>query len=507
MSERIKDIQTKEVQNQISSYRSIFKATSLFGGVQVYNILISIISSKFVAILLGPLGVGIKGLFQSSISMIEGFTSMGISRSAVRDVSLANGTGDHNKIGRTVCALKKLVWATGLFGMIVFIVLSPLLSKFSFGNYDYTLSFIFLSVILLFNQLSAGQLVVLQGLRRLNFLAKASALGATLGLLVSVPLYYLLGIKGIVPTLILTSISALILSWFFSQKVEIPKVKISNKEALQEGNKMLRMGIAMSVSSVLSLLFSYLLRGFIRYQGDIEAVGIFSAGFAIINTYVGMIFDAMIKDFYPRLSAVSDDDAKCLQVVNQQAEVGTLIMAPMLIACLVFIPVVIWILYSDKFMGAMEYIVWAIPGMLLKMASWAIALIFTAKGNPKLYMSNEVFGSVQSFICSIAGYFFFGLKGLGIGFTVGYLLYLLKVYITAHKQFKFSFTRSFLKLYGIQFLLVSVCLAFVVIFKGMLLYILGSLMLIVSGYISINGINKRTNIIQVIKERIGNGQK
>ena len=195
MSERIKDIQTKEVQNQISSYRSIFKATSLFGGVQVYNILISIISSKFVAILLGPLGVGIKGLFQSSISMIEGFTSMGISRSAVRDVSLANGTGDHNKIGRTVCALKKLVWATGLFGMIVFIVLSPLLSKFSFGNYDYTLSFIFLSVILLFNQLSAGQWVVLQGLRRLNFLAKASALGATLGLLVSVPLYYLLGIK------------------------------------------------------------------------------------------------------------------------------------------------------------------------------------------------------------------------------------------------------------------------------------------------------------------------
>ena len=507
MSEGVKDIQATEANDQTSSYRSIFKATSLFGGVQVYNILISIISSKFVAVLLGPLGVGIRGLLQSSVSMVEGFTSLGISRSAVRDVSLANGTDDHYKIGRTVTALKKLVWATGLLGMIVTMVLSPLLSKLSFGNYDYTISFILLSVILLLNQLSAGQLVVLQGLRRLKFLAKASVIGATLGLLVSVPLYYLLGIKGIVPTLILTSISSLLLSWYFSRKVEIVKVKITNKEALQDGKVMLRMGVAMSVSSILTLLFSYLLRGFIRYQGDIEAVGIFTAGFAIINTYVGMIFDAMIKDFYPRLSAVSSDNYKCQQVVNQQAEMGTLIMAPILIACLVFMPIVIWILYSDKFMGAMDYIIWAIPGMLFKLASWTVALIFTAKGDSKLYMSNEIFGSILSFLCSIAGYYLCGLIGLGLGFTIGYLLYLLKVYITAYKQFDFSFTKSFLQLYGIQFVLVCLCLVFVVVFKGWLLYVLGCIILLFSGYISIKGMNDRTHFIHYLKERIGNGKK
>lgn len=504
MSENINDIPATEANNQTSSYRSIFKATSLFGGVQVFHILINIISSKFVAVLLGPLGMGIKGLLQSSIFMIEGFTSMGISRSAVRDVSMANGTGNQYVIGRTVAALKRLVWVTGLLGMIVTIVLSPLLSKLSFGNYDYTLPFVFLSIILLFNQLSAGQLVLLQGLRRLKYLAKASAIGATLGLIVSVPLYYLLGVKGIVPTLILTSVSSLALSFYFSKKVEVQKVRISNKEALQEGRLMLRMGIAMSVSSLLTLVFSYLLRGFIRYQGDIEAVGIFTAGFAIINTYVGMIFDAMIKDFYPRLSAISSDNVKCSQVVNQQAEVGILIMAPMLIACLVFMPIVIWILYSDKFMGAMDYIVWAIPGMLFKLASWTVALIFTAKGNPKLYMSNEVFGSILNFICSITGYYLWGLKGLGLGFTTGYLLYLLKVYITAHNQFEFSFTISFLKLFGIQFMLVGICLVMEIVFKSWFLYVLGSIVFIVSGYISLKGMNDRTNFMQVIKKRIGN---
>ena len=40
-----------------SSYRQIVKATSVFGGVQGFNILISIIRSKVVAVLLGPAGI------------------------------------------------------------------------------------------------------------------------------------------------------------------------------------------------------------------------------------------------------------------------------------------------------------------------------------------------------------------------------------------------------------------------------------------------------------------
>ena len=63
MSEEQKEIQSFSVkEDKTSSYRNIFKATSLFGGVQVYQILIGIIKQKFVAVLLGTSGVGIQGL-------------------------------------------------------------------------------------------------------------------------------------------------------------------------------------------------------------------------------------------------------------------------------------------------------------------------------------------------------------------------------------------------------------------------------------------------------------
>ena len=135
--------------NNQSSYRSIFKATSLFGGVQVYQILIQIIKSKFIAVLLGPAGVGIMGLYQSGLQLVQQLSSMGLAQSAVRDVSEANGSNDIKKIARIVTVVRKLVWFTGLLGLIIVICCSPLLSKMSFGNYDYTIPFIILSITLL----------------------------------------------------------------------------------------------------------------------------------------------------------------------------------------------------------------------------------------------------------------------------------------------------------------------------------------------------------------------
>ena len=488
-------------QTDISSYRSILKATSLFGGVQLYQIVIGIISSKIIAVLLGPLGVGVRGLLQSSVQVVEGMTSLGLSRSAVRDVSIANRTNNKKQIGKTIAALRKLVWLTGILGMLLTIVLSPILSKAAFGNFDYTIPFVILSMTLLFNQLSAGQLVVLQGLRKLKDLAKASAIGSTLGLIVSTPLYYLFGIKGIVPTLLLTSLASLLLSWYFSQKIPIEKSIITYKEAFREGHTMVKMGIVMSVSSVLSLLCAYILRGFIRYQGDIESVGLFTAGFAIINSYVGLIFDAMIKDYYPRLASVSGDNQQSGKLVNQQAEIATFIMSPLLTICLIFMPIIIRLLYSNEFINSMEYIFWAIPGMFFKLASWAIALIFVAKGASKIYLKNEFFGNVLNLCCSLVGFYYLGMKGLGIGFTIGYLSYSIIVWLSAKKEYCFAFSHSFVKVFLIQFVLVVLTLLSMILLNSFIKYYIGCFLLLISAFISYKGMNERTSFINYFKNQ------
>lgn len=487
-----------------SSYKSIFKATSLFGGVQFYQILIQIIRSKFVAVLLGPMGVGILGLLTSGMQLIQSFTNMGLASSAVRDVSEANGLNDYARISKIVCVVRKLVWLTGLLGLVVTAALSPVLSKTSFGNYDYTIPFIILSITLLLDQINAGQKVVLQGLRRLKDLAKCSAFGVTFGLFVSVPLYYWLGIKGIVPTLILNSICSLLLSWLYSRKIKIEKVRVTPKEAIKEGRLMLVMGISMSLSGIFSTAVAYAIRSFIQHTGGIEEVGLYQAGFVIMTTYVGLITNAIATDYYPRLAAINKDNAKCREAVSQQGEIGTMILAPMLTACIIFMPFVLMLLYSDRFIKADEYISWACLGMMLRLAAWVVSFLFVAQAESKLFIVNEAVACSYYLIFSIVGYKYWGLQGLGAAFALNYLVYFIQVYIIAKKRYQFSFSVSFIKTYIVQLLLVCISLSIVLTTSGLLKYVFGILTVLLSAMLSIYGLNNKIGLLGFIKKKISN---
>jgi len=488
--------------NSQSSYRNIFKATSLFGGVQVYQILIQIIKSKFVAVLLGTAGVGIMGLYQSGLQLVQQISSMGLSQSAVRDVSEANGSNDFLRIAKTVTIVRKLVWLTGLLGLVIVACCSPLLSKVSFGNYDYTIPFIILSLTLLFDQLSAGQRVVLQGMRRLNDLAQCTAFGVTFGLLTSVPLYYWLGIDGIIPTLILNSVCSLILSWFYYRKIKIDKVQVTPKQTLEQGKQMLVMGISLSLSGIFSTIVAYVIRSFIQANGGVEQVGLFQAGFVIMTTYVGMVMNAIGTDYYPRLAAINKDDFKCRVAVSQQGEIGAMILGPMLTFCLVFMPFVLQILYSDSFLAANKYVTWACLGMMLRLAAWVISYLFVAKAESKLFLKLELSANLYYLIFSLVGYHFWGLTGLGIAFSMEYVVYFIQCYLLARKRYEFRFSTSFIKCYGIQLLLVISCLAIVIVLDGWMKYTLGSAIIAVSSFFGIKGLNQRIGLLAFVNNKI-----
>ena len=436
---------------QQSSYRQIMKATSLFGGVQVFNIVISIIRSKFVAVLLGPNGMGIMGLFSATIGMISSLTNFGLGTSAVKDIATAFGTNDKKRISIIVNVMRRIVWVTGLLGLLTTLILSPWLSQITFANKDYTLAFVWLSITLLLNQLSSGQLVLLQGMRKLNYLAKANLSGSFIGLFVTLPLYYMWGIDGIVPGIIGTSLLSLLMSWYFSGKIKIEKITVSPSEIIAEGKNMLSLGFMINLSILLSVAASYLVRIFISRTGGVDEVGLYNAGFVIINTYVSLVFNAMGTDYFPRLSTVAHDNKLCKQAINQQAEIALLILSPILIVFLVFIKWIVILLYSKQFVAVTDMLYWSAIGMFFKATSWSIAFIFLAKGSSKIFFWTELIANIIILGFNILGYYWGGLTGLGISFAVYFLLYLILVYLISRIKFQFEFNKTFLKIFAIQF--------------------------------------------------------
>lgn len=495
--------EVKNITEEQSSYQSILKATSLFGGVQVYQIIIQVIKSKFIAVLLGPEGVGIQNLLTSSMDLVKSVTSLGVSQSAVRDVSAANANGDRERIGRTIAVLRKMIRLTGVIGLIAVIALSPLLSEFAFGNKDYTASFIILSVTLLLDQICAGQKTILQGMRKLLYLAKASAIGVTVGLFVTVPCYYLFRLKGIVPTLILHSLVALVFTWIYARKMDIENLKVDWRAALKEGSGMVKMGVAMSISAILTTLVAFVLRGFISRMGGVEEVGLFSAGYALMASYTGLVFSAMATDYYPRLAAVSSDNKKSVMTANQQAEIGVLILSPLLLICIIFVPIVVRILYSEAFLPVNDYIVWSAAGMIFKMTSWSMSYLFVAKGEAKLFIINETITSIYALGLNILGYYWGGLQGLGLSFLLNYLIYLIQVFIICKKRYDYSFSGSFLRIFVISSILLAATTSIFCIIKIVWLkYIIGSAMIAVSFIYSFIELDRRINLTSFIRNKL-----
>ncbi|MBE0655945.1 MAG: hypothetical protein IH594_19240, partial [Bacteroidales bacterium] len=85
---------------EAAGFRSIFKNLTVLGGVQLFNILIALIRGKLLAVLIGTLGMGLNGLLLSGLNLINRFSGLGLSESAVRDISAAHGSNDERRIRR-----------------------------------------------------------------------------------------------------------------------------------------------------------------------------------------------------------------------------------------------------------------------------------------------------------------------------------------------------------------------------------------------------------------------
>lgn len=492
----------EEVQNteQRSSYRSIFKATSLFGGVQIFNIIINVIRSKFIAVILGPNGMGISGLISSTVNLISELSNCGLNKSAIRNIAEANSTGDTKKIAGVVQSLQYVIWITGIIGTIICALFAPMWSKLTFGNTDYTYAFIILSISVLLLQLTNGKNALLQGLQKYKYLAVANILGSSIGLIITVPLYYIWGINAIVPVLLLSYVTSFLCALYYFRKVHLDKIEQNKTDRREIASNMIKLGIALSVQSLLSLLSSYVIRIFISNTGGISEVGLYNAGFAIINTYVGLIFTAMAQDYYPRLSNVKNNHTLFESTINNQTEVAVLLLAPMIVCFVVFIDPIIILLYSDRFTPISGMIYWCMSGMILKAMAWAKSYALIAQGDIKSFTKCEFSVIAYGFVLNFLGYYFLGLTGIGASFLVIYIIYLIHLSIVVKKKYSYRISFQIWKLIFIISLPVLLSFIIKLLDKGIVInYILGSVIFVSSVVISLYELNKRLGISNMIK--------
>lgn len=421
-----------------NNYGRIVKSSSLVGGSEMVRLAIGVIQVKFVAILLGPLGVGLAGTYESLINLVQQVAGLGIASSGVREVAHAVGTGDDLQIGRTVLTLRRICWLTGIGGALFVALLARPLSQMTFGSAQHAWALIVLAWIVLLASIRSAQMCHIQGTRRIADLARLKIVGAVGGAAIGIGFYAWLRLDGIVPALVTLAAFELAASWWYARKVPAPKAAMSWKESVQMSGGFLRLGLAFMWSGLLAAAVAYVTRLLIMRELDLQSVGIFQSAFRLSAMFVGFILQAMGADFYPHLTAVSSDHGKMNRLVNEQTEVAVLLAVPGLLATLILAPWIIRIFYTAQFARSADLLQWFVLGCLGQVISWPMGYILLAKGASRVYIFTETVTHCVHIALMWTGLKLIGIEGVAIAFFALYVLYTILMLVVTQQLVGFT---------------------------------------------------------------------
>lgn len=445
-----------DTQESIKSKRQIIKSTGIVGTSQVFTVALQIVRTKIIALLLGPTGVGLLGIYNNIVDMVRNATGLGINFSGVREIAQACGSNDESTVAKKTLLLRRWAYITGGVGALALILLCYPISIFSFNTGDYALPIACLAIAVFFTSISQAQIALLQGTRNLVSMAKASVVGVLLSIVIVTPIYYFWGIDGMVVAIILMAVSNFLLSHYFVSKLKIAKSELTLRETFDSGKEMVKLGFASAISGIIGTIAMYYVRSFISSHGSIDDVGYFQASWSISNVYLLSVLNAMAADFFPRLSAVNSDNVKVNKLVNEQTEIALLIGGPLIIAMFTFSSLIITILYSSEFTMSAMLLDFFVVGSFFKLLSWPICIISGAKGAIKQILISEISWNIVFIGLIWLLWGSMGMKSIGLSYIISYIYYLVILFILVNPLSRFRWDRLNIKhilFYGIALVL------------------------------------------------------
>jgi len=420
-----------------SSFFELAKVTSLFGGTQLYVILINILRSKTFAVVLGTEGFGVMNLLYSTIGIFNSIFNLGMSTSSIRECSKAFDKGESVSIGKIITVIKRTFFILSLLGSGILLIFSRQISELTFGNSSYYLSFVFLSVVIVFNQMSNSMSVIIQGSRQLSLLAKSNILSNSISVVTVVPVIIYFKQNGIVPAIIITAIISYFIIWFlFKTNIKYDIISVSLKEVYNKSQDMIKLGFFIALSMFLGSLTTQLIKITLAKMGPgLDTVGLYAASLTIVGTYFGLIFAALSKDFFPRISAADKDAFQQSVMLNNQVLFLILLITPIALLLLIFIKPMVVLLYSKNFLPSAQIVVFSLIGVTLKPGSWALSYLIIGRGDKYIYFLNELILNLISFFLHIHFFKIWGFNGLGIAFSSTIVLSLIIKTIVVGKRY------------------------------------------------------------------------
>ena len=487
------------------SYDHVLKYTSIFGGVQGLKMLVSVVREKLTALILGGWGMGLISAYSAVSEFLNRTSNMGIPLNATRRTGELFEVGTEKEIAHQVMVIRTWVLWSALLSILICLFFSPIISYFFFEHDWHRWPVVMLtSLVAVSNIIAEGECAILKGLRQVRKVALIETILALSTLFCTIPMYYLLGIRGVIVGLIACGFLSAVVHFFFSLRLVSYKVRPLSQKTFCEGLPLIKVGIPYVLAGVANSFLPMVIVAIILASHSEAELGHYSAGWKLMIGYSGLVFLALESDYFPRLSSVNNDRLRMNETINQQIDVCTLLISPLLILLVLFMPLVIQLLYKDEFLVVTGMATISVFYTFFRCMALPMGYSVLAKGHSIVYLVLEVCDDVLLGLLIWWCYNSFGLVGAGIAFSAGALYDLVIYFLYCHFRYGFVFRRSTLLFCIGQFicLLVAVEYCFVVSPSPEEKYTVGGIAFVVASALSFYQLLHRSNCAKCIIRKL-----
>lgn len=501
--DKLKNLHNRETSD--TSYDHVLKYTGIFGGVQGLKMLVSVVRVKLTAYILGGWGMGLISAYNAVFEFLSKASNMGIPLNATRQTSELFEHGTEEQIAHKVMVIRTWVLWSAILSVLICLFFSPIISYFFFDHDWHRWPAVMLtSLVAVSNIIAEGECAILKGLRQVRKVAFIETILALGTLLCTIPMYYMLGIRGVIIGLIACGFLSAIVHFFFTLRMVSYRVKPLSYRTFLEGLPLIKVGIPYVLAGVANSCLQMVIPAIILASHTMKELGYYNAGWALMFGYAGLVFLALESDFFPRLSSVSTDKQKMNECINQQIDVCTLLITPLLILLVVFMPFVLQLLYETEFLVVEGMATIAVFYTFLRCLALPMGYSVLAKGHSIAFLVLEVCYDVFFGLLIWWCYNSWGLVGAGIAMSVGALYDVIVYFLYCHFRYGFVFRRGTLLFCIGQFicLLVAVEYCYLVSPSTQEKYTAGAVVFVMSLALSVYQLLHRSDCAKCILRRL-----
>lgn len=411
---------------------NLFKTSALNGIAVLIKTATMFLLNKLLAIYVGPTGYAAIGQFQNFIQIVTTFAGGAINTAVIKY------TAEYHDSERK----QRLVWKTAgtivlIFSLIVaflILIFQRQLSLYIFQSNEYQSIFVWFATFLIFFNLNALFLAILNGKKEILRLVIANIAGSIFSLLVTGLLAYKLSLYGALVALSINQSIVFLVTLLLSYNSDWFKLSyifgVIDKDLAKKF-----VGYAlMALTSALCVPTSQIIiRLFIGKEFGIEFAGYWEAMVRLSGAYLMLVTTTLSVYYLPRLSELTN-----IQSIKKEVLTGYKFIFPLafLGAMSVFIlkDWIISILFTKDFMPMRELFLWQMIGDSLKIGSWIIAFLMLSKAMTKLYIVTEIIFTFTLVLLTIICCKIYGFKGVSIGYLINYAAYWLTLSLTVYKR-------------------------------------------------------------------------